>query len=78
MKLEMLQQLSEENEKQSLDIKESVSDDIDDLMAQINNMKHFGESFKSIHEEFKVNKGETFVKLADKIKALTRKIQKEM
>jgi len=70
MKLELLQNL---NEKST--VTESVSDDLDSLKAQINNMNRFGESFASIKEEFRVNDGETFVKLAEKIIALTKKIR---
>jgi len=59
-------------------ITESISDDFEELMAQLNQMKHFGESFKSVKEEFSVNKGETFVALANKIIKATKKIQGQM
>jgi len=71
MKLGLIQELGKEK------IDESVSDDLDSLKAQINNMSRFGESFASIKEEFRVNEGETFVKLAEKIIALTTKIRQE-
>ena len=71
MKLGLIQELGKEQ------VDESVSDNLDGLKAQINNMSRFGESFASINEEFKVNNGDTFVKLAEKIIALTKKIQQE-
>lgn len=69
MKLELLNQLNEN------DIKESISDDYEELMAQLNNMKYFGESFRIMKQEFAQNEGETFIKIANKIIKATKKIQ---
>lgn len=59
-------------------LNESISDDYEELMAHLNNMKHFGQSFKSIKEEFAVNEGDTFKVLAEKIIKTVNKIQGQL
>jgi 3-methyladenine DNA glycosylase/8-oxoguanine DNA glycosylase len=69
--------------KESL-LNESISDDFEELKAQINQMKRFGESPQTIKDEFgkdqqgKQMKGDTFIAIANKIIKATKKIQGQM
>jgi hypothetical protein len=64
--------------KESVELDESISDDYEELMAQLNQMKHFGESFNSVKEEFAANEGQTFIAIAEKIINATKKIQGQL
>ena len=61
-----------------IQINESISDDYEELIAQLNRMKVYGESFKTMKEEFANNNGQKFIDHAKNIIKITKQLQKQL